>query len=264
MGLWNGQDLEKGASLGFTLSTAQLIPGFVEQALASGLFAHNSDIQLTPLDDIKEWMRSDPWRTGELFGSIGEVLLGDERRARHEIEKTGATFDQVAWDLERMEADDSYESFDAAWAVDVLRLVIEEADALQAWSRRTNDCDFALAASFQLPDPRKHRLLSREAIAAALVERGAKAPAEALIQNRSPKLELSGAFQLDLGPRNGSGPTLERRNNVGFVKVPCADPRAGDETCAWLCLAYPLESEGYFLLTFDALRKALALKQEEA
>ena len=38
MGLWNGQDLDKGASLGFTLSTAQLIPGFVEQALASGLF----------------------------------------------------------------------------------------------------------------------------------------------------------------------------------------------------------------------------------
>jgi hypothetical protein len=122
----------------------------------------------------------------------------------------------------------------------------------------------ALAASFQLADPRKNPALSREAIAAALLAHGNAGAAKALHEGRAPKMEMSGAFQLDLGAPASAGPDLQRRNGVGFVRVPIADPRAGDETLAWLSLAYPLESEGYFLLTFDALRQALALKGEGA
>jgi hypothetical protein len=265
MPTWNGQDLAGAApSLGFTLSSAQLIPGFVEQALASGLFINAQDTQVTPLDDVKDWMRSDPYREGDLFAQVGDALLGEERKARKVAEKAGVEFDAVGFELAQMEEDETFESFSAEWAANILRLAMDEADAIVLWSHREHAMDLALAVSFQLPDPRKHPSLSREAIAAALLTHGNVAAAKALHEGRAPKMEMSGAFQLDLGPKAAAGPSLERRNGVGFVRVACADPRAGDETVAWLSLAYPLESEGYFLLTFDALRQALALKGEGA
>jgi hypothetical protein len=253
--------IDGAPSLDFTLSTALLIPDFVEQALALDLFVHADDTQLTPLDDLKEWMRSDPWREGDLFERCGEVLLSEERAARKAAEKAGLEFDLVAFELAHMEADPGYETFDPPWTASLLRLALEEADAVQAWSRRVHGVDFALAASFQLPDPRQHRRFSREAIAAALLERGMAAPAASLAAGRAAHLELSGAFQLDLSAPGG-GPSLRRGNGVGFLRVPCADPRAGDATVAHLSLAYPLESEGYFLMTFDALRRDLALQPE--
>lgn len=245
--------------LDFTLSAALLIPDFVEQALGLDLFAQADDTQLTPLDDLKEWMRADPWRTGELFERAGDLLLGDERAARKAAEAAGVEFDLVGFELGRMEADSGYESFDPAWAASLLRLAVEEADALQAYSRKAHDMDFALAVSFQLPDPRRNPRFSREAIASALLAHGRTVPAQSLAAGRAPHLELGGAFQLDLSAPGG-GPSLERANGVGFVRVPCADPRAGDEAVAHLSLAYPLESEGYFLMTFEALRQALSLK----
>lgn len=261
MSLWNGQDLSKTVpTLGFTLSSAHLIPGFVEQALSTDLFARTQDTQLTPLDDVKNWMRSDPWRAGELFEQVGGLLLAEERKARALAEKAGVQFDLVGFELEQMESDQSYESFDPAWAATVLKLVIEEADALQAWCKRESGMDFALAASFILPDPRKHPRFSPEAIARALSEHGASAAAlTALGSGRKTPLELSGAFQVDLAA-SGGGPEFSRKNGVGFVRVPCADARAEDETVAHLSLAYPLEAEGYFLMTFDALRQELTLK----
>lgn len=262
---WNGQSLDGPApSLGFTLASAHLIPGFVEQALASGLFANIQDSQVTPLDDIKDWIRSDPYREGDLFGQVGDALLGAERTARKAAEKAGLEFDAVGFELRQMAEDATYESFSAEWAALILKLALEEADEVQGWSHREHGLDLALAVSFVLPDPRKHAQLSREAIAAALLTHGNVVAAKALHDGRTPKIELSGAFQLDLGPRGSAGPTLGRVNKVGFVRVPIADPRAGDETVAWFSLAYPLESEGYFLLTFDALRQALALKGEGA
>jgi hypothetical protein len=265
MALWNGQDLARETpSLGFTLASAHLIPGFVDQAMASGLFANVHDTQITPLDDVKEWMRSDPYRAGELFEQVGDVLLGAEREARKVAEKAGVEFDPVGFELSQMEEDETWESFNAEWAGNILKLAVEEADALQAWSRREHAADLALGVSFQLPDPRKHSTLSREAIAAALLTHGNVAAAKALHEGRAPKMEMSGAFQLDLGPKGSEGPNLARHNGVGFVRVAIADPRAGDDTLAWLSLAYPLEAEGYFLLTFDALRQTLALKGEDA
>ena len=269
MGTWNGQDLSKETpSLGFTLASAQLIPGFVRQALEGGLFTDTINTQVTPLDDIKQWMRDDPWREGELFGQLNELLLDEEKKARRAAEKAGVQFDEVGFELDQMNSDDTFESLTPEWAARCFELVIDEADAVNAWSRRTHAVDLALAISFQLPEPSRNPKLSREDIGAALAAHGAaKKAVDAVMANRKSGLEFSGAFQLDLSARTGGKPPSFRRvNNVGFVTVPITDSRAGDETLAYLSLAYPLESEGYFLLTFDALRQSLTLKDagEEA
>jgi hypothetical protein len=264
MALWNDQDLLKETpSFGFTLGSAMLIPSFVRRVLETAYVYDTANTQVTPLDDVKQWMREDPWRTGELFEQLGDVLLGDEKKARKVAEKAGVEFDVVGFELEQMNSDDSYEALTPDWAARCLELAIDEADAINAWSRRSNGVDLALAVSFQLPDPARHSLFSREQIAAALASHGADVKAvEAVMKGRRSSLEFSGAFQLDLSARDGGKtPPFTRKNNVGFVTVPLADPRAGDETTAYLSLAYPLEAEGYFLLTFDALRESLALKQ---
>ena len=264
MTTWNGKNLlTETPDLGFTIASAQLIPAFVRQALETDLFHDTINTQVTPLDDIKQWMREDPWRAGELFGELSDVLLGDEKKARKVAEKAGVEFDVVGFELEQMTNDDTYESLTPEWAARCYELAIDEADAFNAWSQRTNRVDIALAISFQLPDPGKHKQLSREQIAAALATYGAEKKAvEAVMNNRRSGLELSGAFQLDFSARiGGKLPVFSRHNNVGFVQVPLGDPRAGDETLAYLSLAYPLESEGYFLLTFDSLRESLTLKK---
>lgn len=260
--LWNGQDLGAGPpSLGFALDSAALIPAFIEQALGTGLFAQVHDTQVTPLDDLKDWMRSDPYREGRAFDEAYGALLGEQDKARRAAEKAGLKFDPVGYELDQMDGDSSYESFDPAWTARLFGLALDEAEEIQAWSRREHGCDFALAASFQLPDPRKHPRFDWEAQAAALARYGA-APAlvEAVLKGRASKAELSGAFQVDFSAP-GKEPGYARRNNVGFVRVPLQDPRAGDGVHAHLALAYPLESEGLFLLTFDALRRDLALKR---
>lgn len=264
MALWNGQDLNKQApGLGFTLSTATLIPAFIEQALSRDLFAHVQDTQITPLDDVKDWMRGNPWRAGELYEQVQGLLLGDEQKARKVAEKAGVKFDPVGFELEQMESDSTFESFDAHWTKRIFELVLEEADEIQAWSRREHGVDFALAASFQLPDPRKHPRFNFEMLAAKLAEFGAAKPlVEAVLKGKAAKAEMSGSIQLDLSDP-GREPSYARRNNVGFVRIPIADPRAGDGVQAHLALAYSLEAEGYFLQTFDALRQDLALKNAE-
>jgi|GEM_PF-2363825 len=257
--LSESQSADGVPTLDFTLSSALLIPDFVQQALGLDLFVHVDDTQLTPLDDLKEWMRADPWRVGELFESVGDLLLGDERAARKAAEKAGVEFDLVGFELGRMEGDTGFENFNPGWAAGLLRLALEEADAVQAYSRKAHDADFALAVSFQLPDPRRHPRFRREDIAAALATQAPAAHARGRFPGRAARLELSGAFQLDLSPPGG-GPVLTRSNGVGFMRVPCADARVGDETRAHLSLAYPLEAEAYFLMTFEAMRRALSLK----
>lgn len=262
MSLWNGQALAGAATpnLGFTLSTASLIPAFLEQALGSDLFIHAHDTQITPLDDVKEWMRGNPWRSGQLFEEVNTLLLGEEANARKVAEKAGVKFDAVGFELEQMEHDSTYESFDPHWSSRIFALVIEEAEELQAWSRREHGLDFALAASFQLGDLRKHPRFNFQQLAAALAQYGGATPlVEAVMKGRYAKLELSGSFQLDFS-EPGKEPPYERRNGVGFVRVPIADPRACDGVQAHLALAYSLEAEGLFLLHFDALRQDLTLK----
>jgi hypothetical protein len=266
MNRWNGQELtnDSAPSLGFTLSTAILIPAFVEQMLSLNLFAHADDTQITPLDDLKEWMRADPWRTGQLFEDVNGLLLGEELKARKAAEKAGVPFDPVGFELEQMEADETFESFNPLWAGRIFGLAIEDAEEIQAWSRREHGLDFALAASFQLGDLRKHPRFSFEQEAAALAAYGAATPlVESVRKGRPVRAELSGSIQLDFSDP-GKAPPYERRNGVGFVRIPLADPRAGDGVHAHLALAYSLEAEGLFLLHFDALRQDLALKNAVA
>lgn len=264
MALWNGQDLSKDTpSLGFTLSTAMLIPGFIEQALGRDLFAHVKDTQITPLDDMKDWMRVNPYRSGGLFDEVFGLLLSEELKLRHHAEKAGQKFDPLDYELDQMDNDSTYESFDPHWTHRIFALAIEEAEDLQAWSQKEHGVDFALAASFQLPDLRKHPRMNWEACAAALAAYGApKATVEAVLKGKQPKLELAGSFQLDF-TEPGKTPSFSRRNNVAFVRVPLADPRAGDGVHAHLSLAYSIEAEGLFLATFDALRQDLTLKNAE-
>lgn len=264
MSVWNGQDLAKETpSLGFTLSTASLIPAFIEQALGRDLFVHANDTQITPLDDVKDWMRENPFRAGQLFEDVHAVLLGEELKARKLAEKAGVKFDPVGFELEQMEHDASFESFDPLWTRQIFALAIEESEEIQAWSRREHGVDFALAASFQLPDPRKHPRFNWEAQAGALATHGAAKPLiEQVLKGRQAKAEMAGSFQLDFTDP-GKAPSYERRNNVGFVRVPIADPRAGDGVIAHLALAYSLEAEGLFLQAFDALRQDLALKNAD-
>jgi hypothetical protein len=264
LALWNGQDLSKDTpSLGFTLSTAMLIPGFIEQSLDRDLFAHVKDTQITPLDDMKDWMRGNPYRSGGLFDEVFGLLLSEELKLKNHVEKTGQKFDPLDYELEQMDSDSTYESFDPHWTGRIFALAIEEAEELQAWSRKEHDVDFALSASFQLPDLRKHPRMNWEACAAALAAYGApKATVEAVLKGRQPKLELSGSFLLDFTDP-GKTPSFSRRNNVAFVRVPLADPRAGDGVHAHLSLAYSVEAEGLFLATFDALRQDLTLKNAE-
>jgi hypothetical protein len=264
MTLWNGQELTKDTpSLGFTLSSASLIPSFIEQALGRDLFAHTHDTQITPLDDVKNWMRANPYRTGQLFEEVHGLLLGEELKVRKVAEKAGTQFDHVGYELDQMDEDSTFESFDPAWTARIFSLVLEEAEDIQAWSQREHGVDFALAASFQLGDLRKHPRFNFEALAAALSTYGAAKPlVEAVMKGKPVKAELSGSFQLDF-TAPGNTPHYARRNNVGFVRVPLADLRAGDGVHAHLALAYSLEMEGLFLQTFDALRQDLALKNAE-
>lgn len=230
------------------LATGLLIPEFVAQTLATGLFDRVEDTCLTPLDDLKDWMRSEPRREGEAFARAAELLLSGERAARHLAEREGRRFDLVEYELSLLEGDGDYERFGPPDAIDLLRLVVEEADAIQEFSRGAHGTDFALSVGLRLPDPRRNPRLAPDEVVRAL--------GTGAVGNR--RLELDGAIQVDLSAP-GEHPVLEERNGVAFVPIICDDPRVGDATVAHLSFAYPVAARGYFFLTFEALRLDLTL-----
>ncbi len=239
--------MSAGPRLG--LLSALLVPDFVEQALGTGLFAGVDDTRLAPLDDLKDWMRSEGLREGEAFGRAADLLLAREREARRAAEREGRAFDLVEYELSLLDGDGDYESFGPREVGDLLRLVVEEADAIQAFSRRAYGADFSLSVGLRLPDPRRNPRLDASAVARALAGGGAP---------KGRRLELDGAIQVDLSAP-GAPPVLEERNGVAFLPVACDDPRVGDGTLAHLSLAFPVEARGYFLLTFEALARDLSL-----
>lgn len=260
--IWNGHDLSKSTpELGLRLELATLIPDFVSQFLESGLCTETESLLLTPLDDLKNWLRAS---TGgeELQRQVHEALLGQEDKDRAKAAAAGKKFDLVDYELELMSTDESYERFNPGWARSIMALVIEEADSLQAFAKAELEQNFFMGVSFMLPDPRKNPLLSPADIEAALRKFGAddKLIARSL-KGQGKKPEYSGAIQLELSPR-GQAASLPRAKETGFVRVAIGDARAGDSCDATLCLAYPLELEGYFLLSFDAARGRLTLKDE--
>jgi hypothetical protein len=261
--VWNGKDLAKETpELGLRLNFASLIPEFADQLLTSGLVADHERLLLTPLDDLKAWLRTqNPGEAGLKF-EIRELLLGQEEKDMAAAAAKGERFDLVDYELTQMQADESYEQFNAEWARNILALVVEEADSLQAWCKEELGADFSMALSFTLPDPRKNALLEPKAIEASLRKFGAddKLIARAF-QAAGKKPEYTGMLLLELAERGKARPPRPAGDTY-FVSVGLADPRAGDLSDASLSLAYPKELEGYFLLTFDALRQQLTLKEE--
>src|SRR5688572_26992972 len=134
--LWNGKDLDKEVpELGLRLNFASLIPDFADQILTSGLVADTEHLLLTPLDDLKAWLRTqNPGEAGLKF-DVREMLLGQEEIDRTKAAAAGTRFDLVDYELGQMQADESYEQFNAEWARNILALVVEEADALQLWAK---------------------------------------------------------------------------------------------------------------------------------
>ncbi len=250
--IWNGNDLTlRIPELGMRVDSAALIPEFAAQMLDSGLFSDTGATLIAPLDDLKQWLRAqDGGGEGTQVQELWDLLLGQEFKDRAKAKKEGVSFDLVEYELTQMSSDASYEHFDAAWVRKILALVVSEADPLQAFSKLEFVQDFSLSVSFMLPDPRKHPLFKLAEIEESLKRFG----------GRDLRAERSGALLLELGPR-GFSPERKAAAGTGFVKVALADPRAGDETDASLSLAYPLELEGYFLMTFDALRRRLTLKE---
>ncbi len=260
--IWNGHDISKEApELGLRIDFASLIPDFASQFLESGLCAETERTLLTPLDDLKAWLRQSKGGE-ELQKQVHEALLGQEDKDRAKAIAAGKKFDLVDYELEMMSGDESYEQFNPGWVRSILALVIEEADALQAFAKAEIKSDFSIAASFILPDPRKNPLLSPADIEASLRKFGADDKLIArCFKAQGKRPEYSGAILLELGPR-GVAPALPQAKDTGFVRVGLVDARAGDECDAALRLAYPLELEGYFLLSFDAARSRLTLKDE--
>lgn len=263
--IWNGVDLSKHTpELGMRLDMADLIPEFAAQFFLSGLCVETDRLLFTPLDDLKVWLRTQasPGSEARLASEVRDLLLGQEEIDSAKAAKAGKAFDLVEYELTQMAADESYEQFDAEWAKKILMLALEEADALQGFSAEEFHQNFTLAVSFTLPDPRKHPLFKPADIEASLRKFGAddKLIARAL-KAQGRRVETTGAVLLEFyrrGAERGPKPS----GSTGFVAVALADSRAGDSTDVDLSLAYPLELEGYFLQTFDQLRKQLTLKDE--
>lgn len=261
--IWNGKDLDKEVpELGLRLNFASLIPDFADQLLESGLVADTGHLLLTPLDDLKAWLRlQNPGETG-LLHEIRKLLLDQELIDRAKAEKEGVRFDLVDYELGMMQADETYEQFNPEWAKNILGLVVEEADSLQAWAKEELGTNFSMSMSFTLPDPRKNPKLEAAAIEASMRKFGAsEAMIGRMLKNTGKKPEYSGMLLVELADRGQARPPRPAGSTY-FVTVGLADRRTGDGTDAVLSLAYPKDLEGYFLLTFDALRQQLTLKDE--
>jgi hypothetical protein len=261
--LWNGVDLDKQVpELGMRLDMAALIPDFLAQFLDSGLCADTQHLLLAPLDDLKEWLRSQPPGEQGLKHDIRKLLLEQEELDRARAEKAGQRFDLVDYELIQMSTDSSYEMFDVDWAKNIFALVLEEAEALQAFAAADFRQNFSQSLSFHLPDPRRHPIFKIEEIEAALKRFGADEKLCNRVLKGPKRPECSGALILELYKRGTERPDLPKAGPTCLVQVGLADARAGDWVDAALHIAYPRDLEGYFLMTLDALRKQLILKEE--
>jgi hypothetical protein len=261
--IWNGKNLDQEVpELGLRLKFASLVPDFADQLLESGLVTDTQRLLLTPLDDLKAWLRTQTPGDSGLKFDVREMLLGQEEADRAKAAQTGAPFDLVEYELGQMQADETYEQFNPAWARQMLALVVEEADSLQAWCKAELGTNFSLAMSFSLPDPRHNSLLSPAAIEEGLRKFGADERLLArAVRGQGKKPEYSGMLLLELADRGMARPPRPA-GGTSFVTVGLEDARVGDQSDAALSLAYPRELEGYFLMSFDALRQELTLKEE--
>src|SRR5581483_3981694 len=105
--IWNGKDLDKEVpELGLRLNFASLIPEFADQLLMSGLLADHERLLLTPLDDLKAWLRTQNPGEAGLKHEVREMLLGQEERDRAKAAAAGERYDLVDYELSQMQADE--------------------------------------------------------------------------------------------------------------------------------------------------------------
>jgi hypothetical protein len=261
--IWNGKNLDfETPELGLKLEFASLIPEFASQLYLSGLCTDTDKILVTPLDDLKSWLREHPSNSPGIVQEVASLLLGQEEKDRQAAAKSGQKFDLVDYELGQMQADASYELFNPEWLRDMLSLAVEEADALQGWAVAELKSNFSINASFSLPDPRKHPLFKSDEIEASLKAFGAGPELlDRVLRGKGRHPEYSGMLMMELCARDRTL-SLKGTAETAFVRVGLADTRAGDLCDAMLHLAYPRELEGYFLMSFDRLRQQITLKKD--
>jgi hypothetical protein len=234
--IWRGIDIEKEVpEFGLKLPLALLAPQFLFQFLQSNLVRQEPHL-ISPLDDLKEWLRREGSKGGESRQELLEVLLGDEKEARLEATGNGQQFDQLEYDLERME-EPGWECFSAEECQRLLEDLLEDIDVCRPAIEAEGDGEpFSLSFSFGLPLRPKN-------------------PG----QPRLDPIDLTGMIQFDFAAP-GKAPSLARTAETGIVRILVEDKRVGDASELQLSLAYPLEHQDYFLETFEALGKELSLK----
>lgn len=258
--LWHGQDPAKGElSLGLSLASAQAAPDFAFQWLDCGLFEDRELSQLAPLDDLKQWLRATSTSESSHFEEVRTALLGEEEKARAAAQRAGEKFDLVEYELNQLQADNTYERFDPAWTRVLLGLYLDEADSLNAFSRSQYKANSMLGVSFSLPPAWRHPEIKPEQAKEQLLAFGTPAAEAERALRKNSKVEWTGALQLELVSK-GSRRDLSPVRETGFVEIKLDDPRVSDQTDLSLCLAYPRAWEGYFLAHFDQVRKRLSLK----
>ncbi len=268
---WHGvQVAEAVPDFGLRLDSALLVPEFVSQLLESGhVVDQEKDAQwfsLLPLDELKAWLRPRAGRGGEGLEELAALLLGEEQEAREQARVDGEAFDLVEHELEQMEGDDSYELFDPPRLQRLLSLVLEEVDEVAPAVEGETGMPFYLSVGFLLPQPHRNPLLKEADIAEWVSRFAPSGKAGALLkrlkEGRVDSQALNAALNLEFA-RRGSESPLKRDAETGVVRVPLADPRAGDDYALQVSIRYPLEYEGYFLRALDAIAAQMALKSKK-
>jgi hypothetical protein len=225
-------------AFGLALPSALLAPQFVRQAAESRAFARQAELPLTPLEDLKEWLRQErqAGRGGEHAELLG-LLLADEDAARSQALESGELFDQLEYEMGALEADDSYGCFEPDGLARLLELVLDRGDELAAWAELELAGPLSLAVGLCLPP---------------LPAGGGR--------RLAPQL-LEASLNLDLH-LPGKAPALDAGSESGVLAVPLQDPRVGDRCSLSLYFVYPLALQGHFMRAADALAASMSLKPE--
>jgi hypothetical protein len=222
--------------LGLSLPSALLVPQFVRQLALARAFVPQAELPLTPLEDLKEWLREErqAGHGGQHEELLG-LLLGDEDAARSAAQGSGELFDQLEYEMQALEMDDSYGCFTPDALARVLELTLDQGDELAAWAERELGGPLNLAVGLRLPPP--------------------AGPARLLPS------QLEASLNLDLHLPDAA-PSLEASADSGMLRVPLQDARVGDGSNLTLSFSYPLAVEAHFLRVAQALVKELNLKPE--
>jgi hypothetical protein len=216
---------------GLTLPFALLAPEFVVQFLQAPAVKAQLAFHLSPLDDVRTWLRAEGDRGGEARQALVETLLSEEKEERARARAEGRVFDLLDFEFSQMERE-GYDAFSLPELQQVLTIILDEADALRAAVEREAQTGFNLGVAFSLSGQAQERKSS----------------------------DLGGMLNLDLVP-HGQASLPEAGQEAGVMKVPISDPRAGDETDLVLSLAYPMAEQERFLQAFRSIAGDLSLKK---